>query len=144
MMWLLALALAQDEAPDLVTDTPKLKAIVARRAERAPALKPHLAAARLGETRTGALEIRSEEGLDLEQKAALRKAAEEENADRERLVAELARVNEKVPADEVRRRWVDARRRACEPGWTLQNDHGVWKKKRADKGALEDDFNKQE
>ena len=74
----------------------------------------------------------------------LRKAVEDENADREKLIAELARVNEKVPADEVRRRWVDARRKASEKGWTLQNDPGVWKQKRAKKGELEADFNKKE
>lgn len=143
-MWLMALALIQDETPDLVADTPKVKAILARRAERAPALKAHFDASRIGETKAGALEIRSEDGLDVAQKAALRKAVDEENDDRAKLIAELGRVNDKVPADEVRRRWVDARRRACEKGWTLQNDHGVWKQKRAKKGELEDDFNKKE
>jgi hypothetical protein len=39
---------------------------------------------------------------------------------------------------------VAARRRCCAKGWTLQNDHGAWKRKQADAGSLEGDFNKKD
>jgi uncharacterized protein YdbL (DUF1318 family) len=146
MMWAVAMALAtlQDEAPDLVANTPKVLSINARRKERAALLVPHLDAARIGDARDGRLGVRSEEGLSVKEKAALRKLVEEENADRDRLLKELARVNEKVPEDDVRLRWVAARRKAAARGWWLQNDRGDWKRKKADKGALEADFNQKQ
>lgn len=146
MIWTLVSLIAafQHEAPDLVVDTPKIKSMNERREGRAKSLASSLDAGRVGENRGGRLEVRSEEGLSVAQRAEMRQAVQEENTDRDRLVAELVRVNTGLKEDEVSRRWIDARRRCCTKGWTLQNDHGAWRKKTADKGGLEADFNKKD
>ena len=132
----------QDEKPDLVTETPKALDINKRRAARASALKLHFAKGRIGDDRKGRVSVLSDRDLPARQRGALQKQVATENSDRDALLKELARVNNKLDAKEVGRRWIDARRKACPKGWKLQNDHGVWKKKKAKKGSLEKDFNK--
>lgn len=146
MFWTLIglMATFQHEAPDLVVDTPKIKSMNERREVRAKSLASPLEAGRVGEDRGGRLQVKSEEGLSVAQRAELRQAVQEENTDRDRLLKELARVNSGLKEAEVSRRWIDARRRCCPRGSTLQNDQGVWKKKTADTGALEADFNKKD
>lgn len=129
-------ASAQDEDVALEMNTPAINEIYKRRKERGGKLSEHYSAGRLGDGNDGSVVIRSEDGLSLEQKQALRKLVGEENDDRRKLWGEIVKANEssQVKLEDVRRLWIGARRKMVPKGQWLQNDKGKWKQKSTDKG----------
>lgn len=111
--------------------TPRIRAIKESLKARFDGLVPHFDAGRIGEANTGYLEILKEEGLGLQDRAALRKLAGDENKDRRDLYAEVAKALnidagqigriEKIFADQ----WIGKAR----PGWMIQKPDGAWAKK---------------
>lgn len=139
-------ASAQDEDLALEMNTPAINEIYKRRKERAAKLAEHFTAGRLGDGNDGSVAIRSEEGLTLEQKQALRKLTGEENDDRRKLWGEIVKANEgaQVKPEDVKRLWIGARRKMAPKGHWLQNDKGKWKQKSTDKGKDDPKLEKDE
>ncbi len=129
-------ASAQDEDIALEMNTPAINEIYKRRKERAGKFTDHYSAGRLGDGNDGSVVIRSEDGLNLEQKGALRKLVGEENDDRRKLWGEIVKANEsaQVKLEDVKRLWIGARRKMSPKAQWLQNDKGKWKQKSTDKG----------
>jgi uncharacterized protein YdbL (DUF1318 family) len=79
-------------------------------------------------TNKGLLEIRSEEGLNLQAKAALRKLVKEDNGDRMKLYEEVAKALN-IEASQIERiqkifaeNWI----KNAKPGWWVQQADGKW------------------
>jgi uncharacterized protein YdbL (DUF1318 family) len=85
----------------------------------------------LGENNRGLLDIRSLEGLSLQDRAQAQALREQENRDRQQLYRELATANQ-LPAnrlDEIASIFAKVNRNEARPGWCIQDDNGTWKKK---------------
>jgi len=121
-------AFAQQETS---VSTPTIRAIKDSMKQRFPGLKPYYDAGNIGENNTGFVEIRDDAALGLKDKAALRDLVRDENNDRTRLYAEVARALD-IDASQVGRvqkifaeSWINN----AAPGWWVQKDNGEWARK---------------
>ena len=111
--------------------TPAVRALKESMKTRFTVFKPYYDGGNVGETRKGMVEIRDEAGLNLQAKAALRNLVKDENGDRVKLYAEVAKALnieasqmeriEKIFAEE----WI----KNAAAGWWVQNEDGAWVKK---------------
>ena len=92
---------------------------------------PFFNTGKLGEKVDGSLDIRSEEGLTLQERARLRRLANDENKDRGDLYAEVASALN-IPDGQIDRiarifgqKWIEKAR----PGWWIQRNDGSWIRK---------------
>ncbi len=111
--------------------TPRIRALKESLKARFESLIPHYDAGRIGEANTGYLEILKEEGLGLQDRAALRKLVGDENKDRHDVYAEVAKALN-IDAAQIGRiekifaeQWIGQAR----PGWMTQQPEGAWVKK---------------
>jgi hypothetical protein len=111
--------------------TPTIRAIKDSLKQRFPGLKPFYNGGNLGETNNGLVEVRNESGLSLKDKAALRNLAKDENADRLKLYAEVAKALN-IDSGQIPRiqkifaaSWINN----AAAGWWVQKDTGEWIKK---------------
>lgn len=111
--------------------TPAIRALKEAMKKRFAELKPYYDGGNIGETNNGLVEIRDEGGLNLQSKAALRKLAKEENGDRTKLYAEVAKALN-IEASQIARvqkifaeSWIEN----AAPGWWVQQDDGKWVRK---------------
>jgi uncharacterized protein YdbL (DUF1318 family) len=98
---------------------------------RFPSLKPYYDAGNVGETNKGLLEVRDESGLNLQSKAALRNLVRDENADRMKLYAEVAKALniESSQVERVQTIFAAEWEKTASAGWWIQKDDGTWVKK---------------
>jgi uncharacterized protein YdbL (DUF1318 family) len=94
-------------------------------------LKPYYDGGNVGETKKGMVEVRDETGLNLQAKAALRNLIKDENGDRVKLYAEVAKALN-IEASQIERiekifaeEWI----KNAAVGWWIQNEDGGWVKK---------------
>jgi uncharacterized protein YdbL (DUF1318 family) len=116
-------------AQDIDVTTPEIRAIRADMKDRFGQLESYLNAGNIGIAADGLLGVRSQEGLDLKQRAEMKRLVDAENKDRMRLYQEIARANgfpEK--AGEVQSIFADSWRDKAAKGWYLQNGKG-WQQK---------------
>ncbi len=119
---------AQEEE---TVSTPKIRALKQSLKDKEPLLKPFFDQGNIGEANNGILEIRSEEGLSLKDKAELRRLTKEVNGERENLYAEVAKALniEESQIPRIRKifanRWIEN----SPPGWWVQQDDGEWIRK---------------
>jgi uncharacterized protein YdbL (DUF1318 family) len=116
-------------AQDINVTTPEIRAIRADMKTRFDQLEPYLAAGNVGIAADGLLAVRSQEGLNLKQRAEVSRLVDAENKDRLRLYQEIARANgfpEK--AGEVQAIFADSWRDKAAKGWYLQTG-GSWQRK---------------
>jgi uncharacterized protein YdbL (DUF1318 family) len=119
---------AQEEE---TVSTPKIRALKQSLKDKEPLLKPFFDQGHIGEANNGMIQIRSEEGLSLKDKAELRRLTKEVNSERETLYAEVAKAlnieESQVPRIQkiFARRWIEN----SPPGWWIQNDDGEWIRK---------------
>ena len=101
--------------------------------DRFPALKPFFDGGHIGETNKGMLDIRGEAGLDLKAKAALRNLVRDENGDRTKLYAEVAKALniEAGQIERIQKIFAESWIKSAAPGWWIQNEDGKWVKKPA-------------
>jgi len=111
--------------------TPAIRALKESMKNRFPSLKPYFDAGNLGETNKGLVEVRDETGLNLQAKAALRNLVKDENGDRTRLYAEVAKALN-IEASQIEKiqkifaaEWI----KSAAPGWWIQQEDGTWVKK---------------
>ncbi|MBM3284298.1 MAG: DUF1318 domain-containing protein, partial [Candidatus Aminicenantes bacterium] len=107
---------------------PKIRALKQSLKDKEPLLKPFFDQGNIGEANDGIIQVRSEEGLSLKDKAELRRLTKEVNGERETLYAEVAKALniEESQIPRIRkifaRRWIEN----SPPGWWIQNDDGEW------------------
>lgn len=125
---LVPMAWAQEETS---VSTPAIRALKDSLKNRFPSLKPYFDGGNIGETNKGLVEIRDESGLNLKDKAALRNLVKDENADRMKLYAEVAKALNIDPGqlERVQKIFAESWIRNASPGWWVQNEGGQWVKK---------------
>jgi uncharacterized protein YdbL (DUF1318 family) len=111
--------------------TPGIRVLKEAMKVRFAALQPFFNGGNIGETNTGMIDVRDEAGLGLQDKATLRKLVKDENSDRTKLYAEVAKALG-IDAGQVDRigkifagSWINA----AAPGWWIQKEDGSWIKK---------------
>lgn len=125
---LIPAAYAQEET---TVSNPAIRALKESIADHLALIIPSFAAGNIGLTNKGLVEIRNEAGLDLKAKAALRKLVKEDNTDRMKLYAEVAKALN-IDASQIERiqkifaeSWI----KAAEAGWWVQQEDGLWVQK---------------
>lgn len=121
-------AFAQQET---TVSNPAIRALKESMKQRFPNLKPYYDSGNVGETNGGLVEIRNENGLDLKTKAALRGLVKDENSDREKLYAEVAKALgiESSQIGRIQKIFAESWQNAASPGWWIQKESGEWIKK---------------
>jgi uncharacterized protein YdbL (DUF1318 family) len=117
--------------PNVDIDTPAIRAIQARMAERFEAkLKVEFDRGRVGLTQDARIALRDAQGLALKDRSALTALINEDNRDRDAVYRELAVANAQ-PAWEAQIREIFAREwiAKARPGWYYQDTSGAWQKK---------------
>jgi uncharacterized protein YdbL (DUF1318 family) len=116
---------------ETTVSSPKIRALKESLKQRFAELVPFFKEGHLGEKVDGYLDIRSEEGLTLQERAGLRRLVKDENEDRGELYAEVASALG-IDAGQIDRvakifgqNWIEKAR----PGWWVQKDDGSWTRK---------------
>jgi uncharacterized protein YdbL (DUF1318 family) len=99
--------------------------------ERFDQLRPLYEKGVLGETNDGMLNVRSVEGLGLQEKAQVNKLVNAENEDRTKLYQEIAKANDLSPdtIDDIKKLFANSWRKDAKKDWWIQKDDGTWVKK---------------
>lgn len=126
--WLVSPAHAAEA--DLNVSSPAIESLTASMRARHRGLEPHYASGAVGLTAAGEVAVRDPGSVPLRERNAVKKLVADENADRNALYREIARVNGQPKWEqEIRttfaRRWVDN----APSGWWYQAGGG-WQQKR--------------
>ncbi len=126
--WLVSPAHAAEA--DLNVSSPAIESLTASMRARHRRLEPHYASGAVGLTAAGEVAVRAPASVPLRERNAVKKLVADENADRNALYREIARVNGQPKWErEIRttfaRRWVDN----APSGWWYQAGGG-WQQKR--------------
>ena len=134
--WPVRLALGVPEAAaqqkiDINITSPAIRRLIASRKQRYPHLVPLFNQGALGENNQGLVEIRSLEGLPLQDKARAKALSEQENSDRQQLYGALAEANNipKNQVQEIATIFAEVNRREASATWWVQEPNGSWRKK---------------
>jgi uncharacterized protein YdbL (DUF1318 family) len=116
---------------DINVSTPNIRALKASMKERFDQLRPLYEKGVLGETNDGMLNVRSVEGLGLQEKAQVNKLVNAENEDRTKLYQEIAKANDLSPdtIDDIKKLFANSWRKDAKKDWWIQKDDGTWVKK---------------
>ncbi len=116
---------------DLNVSTPAIRSLKTSIESRRPQLEAFYAKGALGETNGGLLLVRDTSALSLQDKAAVTRLVERENADRQSLYAEILRANnlDQGRMGELARRYAADWQAKAPPGSWIQQDSGTWAKK---------------
>ena len=111
--------------------TPAIRALKDSMKARFAALKPYFDAGNIGESNKGLLEVRDEAGLALQAKGALRNLVKDENGDRTKLYAEVAKALaiEASQIEKIQNIFAEEWAKSAAAGWWVQNEAGAWAKK---------------
>jgi len=117
--------------PNIDITTPNIRALKASLKESFKDLRPLFDKGVIGETNDGRVDIRSTEGLNLQEKAKVNRLVKAENSDREALYVEIAKANDLPPADvpKIAEIFANSWRKDANKGWWIQKDNGEWVKK---------------
>jgi uncharacterized protein YdbL (DUF1318 family) len=111
--------------------TPAIRALKEAMKKRFALLKPYFDGGNIGETNRGVIAVRNEAGLNLQNKATLRKLVKVENDDRTDLYAEVAKAldinNSQI--ERIQKIFAESWIAAAAPGWWIQKEDGSWSKK---------------
>ena len=121
-------AYAQEET---TVSTPAIRALKESMKARFGSLKPYFDGGTIGETNKGLVEVRDEAGLNLQAKAALRNLVKDENADRTKLYAEVAKALniEASQIEKIQKIFAAEWEKSAAAGWWVQKEDGAWVKK---------------
>jgi uncharacterized protein YdbL (DUF1318 family) len=121
-------AYAQEETS---VSTPAIRALKESMKARFAALKPYFDGGNIGETNKGMLDVRDETGLNLQAKAALRNLVKDENGDRTKLYAEVAKALniEASQIEKIQKIFAAEWAKSAAVGWWIQQEDGAWIKK---------------
>jgi uncharacterized protein len=124
-------AIAEAQGINVNIQTPTIRSLIASRKQRYASLRPLLDQCILGETQNGLVELMSQPGLSLQDKARAKQLRDQENRDRQRLYQEIATANN-LPAarvGDVAAIFANVNRREAQRGWCIQEANGEWQKK---------------
>ncbi len=115
---------------DLNVSSPAIEQLTASMRARHRDLEPHYASGAVGLTDAGEVAVRDPAGVPVRERNVVKKLVADENADRNALYREIARVNgqpswEQQIRTTFARRWIDN----APPGWWFQAGGG-WQQKR--------------
>ncbi len=117
-------------AQDIDVTTPEIRALRNDMKDRFDQLAPSLASGHVGIDAKGYLELRTTEGLNLKQRADVKRLVDAENQDRKRLYLEIAKANGfPDKAEEVEGIFAESWRAKAAKGWYLQDAKGNWSQK---------------
>jgi uncharacterized protein YdbL (DUF1318 family) len=121
-------AYAQEETS---VSTPAIRALKESMKARFAALKLYFDGGNIGETNKGMLDVRDETGLNLQAKAALRNLVKDENGDRTKLYAEVAKALniEASQIEKIQKIFAAEWAKSAAVGWWIQQEDGAWIKK---------------
>jgi uncharacterized protein YdbL (DUF1318 family) len=117
---------------DIEISTPSIRALRGSLADRFKSLEGFYRRGALGENNQGYVEIRDQSGLNLKEKANLRRLVDAENRDRRALYMEILEANnlDRQFLDEVERLFANSwRGKKVVPGTWIQRDDGTWVRK---------------
>ena len=116
---------AQEETK---VSNPAIRALKDAMKQRFPSLKPLFDAGYIGENNNGLVDVRDEGGMNLKDKAALRGLVKDENSDRLKLYAEVAKALniDAGQVGRVQKIFAESWNKAASPGWWVQKDTGEW------------------
>jgi len=122
------MAYAQQET---TVSNPAIRALKDSMKQRFPSLKPFYDGGNIGETNDGLVAVRNEDGLDLRQKATLRGLVKDENADRTKLYAEVAKALNIQSSEigRIQKIFAQSWQNVAASGWWVQKENGDWAKK---------------
>jgi uncharacterized protein len=124
-------AIAEAQGINVNIQTPTIRSLIASRKQRYASLQPLLDQCILGETQNGLVELTSQPGISLQDKARAKQLRDQENRDRQRLYQEIATANN-LPAarvGDVAAIFANVNRREAQRGWCIQEANGKWQKK---------------
>ena len=124
-------AIAEAQEINVNIQTPTIRSLIASRKQRYASLRPLLDQCILGETQNGLVELTSQPGISLQDKARAKQLRDQENRDRQRLYQEIATANH-LPAarvGDVAAIFANVNRREAPRGWCIQEANGKWQKK---------------
>lgn len=117
-------------AQDIDVTTPEIRALRNDMKDRFEQLAPSLNSGQVGIDAKGYLELRSTEGLNLKQRAEVKRLVDAENQDRKRLYLEIAKANGfPDKAGEIEEIFAESWRDKAAKGWYLQDAKGNWLQK---------------
>jgi uncharacterized protein YdbL (DUF1318 family) len=121
-------AFAQQET---TVSSPSIRAIKDSIKQRFPSLKPFYDAGNIGENNNGFVEVRNDGSLSLKDKATLRDLVRDENNDRTKLYAEVAKALNIDPGQvgRVQKIFAQSWIANAATGWWVQKDTGEWVRK---------------
>jgi uncharacterized protein YdbL (DUF1318 family) len=116
---------------DINISTPAIRQLIARRKQRYASLVPLFNQGALGENNRGLLDLRSLDGLSLQDKARARTLLQQENSDRQQLYQALAEANNisQDKISDIATIFAEVNRREARGGWWIQDPNGNWRKK---------------
>jgi len=116
---------------ETTVSTPTIRALKRSMRDRFPQLVPFYDSGHIGEGNDGYVDKRSEDDLNLKERAELRNLVKEENKDREDLYREVAAALD-IDQSQIPRiqkifagNWI----RKARPGWWIQKPDGSWERK---------------
>jgi uncharacterized protein YdbL (DUF1318 family) len=111
--------------------TPRIRAIKESMKARFEQLVPFYDAGRIGVAKDGLLQVLKEDGLSLQDKAVLRKVANDENKDRKDLYTEVAKAMniDASKIGDIQKIFADQWISTAHAGWMVQKADGSWAKK---------------
>lgn len=115
---------------DINVTTPEIRAVKGSMKQRSERLFPYLDSGHIGIGADALLKVRATEGLDLRNRGEVNRLVNEENADRQRLYAEIARANGFPDrAGEVQEIFAASWRDNAQSGWFIEQADGSWRAK---------------
>jgi len=122
---------AYAQGADINVTTPAIRTLKGSIQARADSIKPSIDRGNVGISNDGLLVIRNTEGLNLKDKANLKRVIEAENKDREALYAEIAKANNFTPdrIADIKKIFAGSWIKNARDGWCVQDEDGKWVQK---------------
>lgn len=116
---------------DINVSNPGIRALKESIKTRSESIKPYMDKGNVGISRDGLLVVRTTEGLNLKERAAVQQLVEAENRDREALYAEIARANNfsKEKVADIKRIFAKSWIEQARSNWWIEDPQGNWRKK---------------
>jgi uncharacterized protein YdbL (DUF1318 family) len=120
---------AEAQQPDINISTPAIRALIGSLESRHGSLEPYYGSGAVGLTDDGMIEVRDLNAVPLPERNAVRKLVADDNADRARLYAEIAKANGKPEWEaDIRKTFAQRWIAKAKSGWYVKSGGG-WKQK---------------